>query len=125
VRNIVPYEPLTEDYVPADGNVFLALGFEPGEAANLLIRADLMMHVEDIIKTRGLKQKEAARLFGVSQPRISDVKRGKIDAFTIDSLVNMLGTAGMQVEVTVMRALPESATTAAEVAPEETSAARA
>lgn len=121
----MPHEPLTGDHVPADGNVFLALGFEPGEAANLLIRADLMMHVEDVIKTRGLKQKEAARLFGVSQPRISDLLRRKSDTFTIDSLVNMLGTAGMQVEVTVTHALPEPATTAVEDAPEETSAARA
>jgi predicted XRE-type DNA-binding protein len=121
----VPDEPLTEDYVPADGNVFLALGFAPGEAANLLIRADLMMHVEDIVKTRGLKQKEAARLFGVSQPRISDLLRRKSDTFTIDSLVNMLGTAGMQVEITVRQALSEPATCAVEDAPEATSAARA
>lgn len=105
-------ESLIEHSVPADGNVFLALGFEPGEAANLLIRADLMMEVEDIITTRGLKQKEAARLFGVSQPRISDLLRGKSDTFTIDSLVNMLGHAGMRVRVKV------------DTAPQETEAAR-
>lgn len=106
-------KPVIEHSVPADGNVFLALGFEPGEATNLLIRADLMMAVEDVIRTRGLKQKEAASLFGVSQPRISDLLRGKSDTFTIDSLVNMLGHAGLRVRLAV------------ETATEETSAARA
>lgn len=105
-------ESAIEHTVPAGGNIFLALGFEPGEAANLLIRADLMIEVKQIIRTRGLKQKEAAVLFGVSQPRISDLLRGKSDTFTIDSLVNMLGHAGLRVRVVV------------DTAPQETAAAR-
>ena len=102
-------EPVIEHSVPSDGNVFLALGFEPGEATNLLIRADLMMAVEGVIKSRGLKQKDAARLFGVSQPRISDLLRGKSDTFTIDSLVNMLGHAGLRVRLHVECATEETA----------------
>lgn len=102
-RSVIEYS------VPRDGNVFLALGFEPGEAANLLIRADLMIAIEDIIRTRGLKQKDAARLFGVSQPRISDLLRGKSDTFTIDSLVNMLGHAGLRVRLKVETAPDETA----------------
>ena len=94
-------EPLIEHTTPPGGNVFLDIGFDPDEAANLLVRADLMMAIEDIIKARKLRQKDAAKLFGVSQPRISDIMRGKIDAFTIDSLVNMLGSAGMRVWFTV------------------------
>ena len=101
-----------EHSVPTDGNVVLALGFEPGEAANLRIRADLMMAVEEVIRMHRLKQREAARLFGVSQPRISDLLRGKSESFTIDSLVNMLGHAGMRVRVMV------------DTAPQETAAAR-
>jgi predicted XRE-type DNA-binding protein len=53
------------------------------------------------MEARGLKQREAARLFGVSQPRISELVHGKIDQFSIDSLVNMLARAGFRVEVRV------------------------
>ena len=77
---------MIEHVTPPGGNVFADLGFEPEEAANLLIRTDLMMEIEDIIERRGLRQKDAACLFGVSQPRVSDLVRGKIDAFTIDDI---------------------------------------
>ncbi|HEU0301053.1 MAG TPA: helix-turn-helix transcriptional regulator [Longimicrobium sp.] len=93
-----------EHTTPADGNIFADLGFPPEEAENLLIRSTLMSEMIGIIQDRGLKQKQAAELFGVSQPRISDLKRGRIDAFTIDSLVNMLVHAGVSVEVTVRAA---------------------
>jgi predicted XRE-type DNA-binding protein len=98
-------ESAIEHTTPADGNIFLDLGFEPGEAANLLMRADLMMELEAIVKERRLKQKDAAKLFGVSQPRISDLLRGKTETFTIDSLVNMLGNAGYRVTAEV-RSVP-------------------
>ena len=86
---------------PADGNVFSDLGFPPDEAENLKLRSSLMIAIEKLIEERGLKQAQAARLFGVSQPRISDLRRGRIDAFTIDSLVNMLAHAGIHLEFTV------------------------
>jgi predicted XRE-type DNA-binding protein len=114
-----------EHTTPPDGNVFFDIGFNADEAANLLVRADLMMMIEDIIQARGLRQKDAATLFCVSQPRISDLLRGKIDAFTIDSLVNMLGRAGMRVAVTVTELPAERAPQAVESAPEETAAAHA
>jgi predicted XRE-type DNA-binding protein len=95
---------LAESYLghvtPADGNVFADLGFDPEEAENLHLRSRLMIHILRIIDDRGLKQKQAAVLFGVSQPRISDLKRGKIGEFTIDSLVNMLGHAGIRIDIT-------------------------
>lgn len=89
-----------EHVTPAGGNVFADLGFDPEEAENLRVRSRLMIQVEKIIHERGLKQKQAAVLFGVSQPRISELKRGKIDEFTIDSLVNMLGRAGIRIDLT-------------------------
>lgn len=92
---------MTEHITPADGNVFADLGFPPEEAENMLIRCDLILEIEEIIRTRGLKQAAAAKLFGVSQPRISDLKRRTMDAFTIDSLVNMLGSAGFRVDVRI------------------------
>ena len=92
---------MIEHTTPADGNVFEDIGFPPEEAANLLLRTDLMLEIEGIVRDRGLKQREAAELFGVSQPRISELMRGKLDAFSIDALVNMLARAGLRVEVRV------------------------
>jgi predicted XRE-type DNA-binding protein len=93
-----------EHITPADGNIFADLGFPPEEAANLKIRSDLMLAVVQIMADNQLKQAQAAKLFGVTQPRISDVKRGKIDEFTIDSLVNMLTHAGIRVDFTLSEA---------------------
>ena len=86
---------------PSSGNVFLDLGFSPEEAENLKIRSALMASIRKVIETRGLKQSEAAKLFGVTQPRISDLVRGKTALFSIDALVNMLGHAGLRVELSV------------------------
>lgn len=83
-------------------NVFTDLGFGPDEADNLLLRAQLMSHVRDA--AREMTQQEAAVLFGVSQPRLNDVLRGKIDKVSLDALVNMLGHAGMRVELKVRKA---------------------
>ncbi len=98
-EDAMPAWSFVEHVTPADGNIFADLGFGPEEAENLLVRSDLMTQIIRMIQERGLKQKEAAALFGVSQPRISDLKRGKIDAFSIDSLVNMLGHAGIRIDV--------------------------
>lgn len=85
------------------GNVFKDLGFELEEAQNLRVRSDLMIELSRLIDSRGLTQSAAAQLFGVTQPRISDLKRGKIDRFSIDSLVEMLGHAGVRVTFTTSR----------------------
>jgi predicted XRE-type DNA-binding protein len=60
-----------------------------------------MVRQKKLIETRGLTQGGAAELFGVSQPRVSDLLRGKIDLFSIDTLVNMLGRAGVWVSIVV------------------------
>ena len=78
-------------------NVFQDLGFATQEAEHLRIRADLMVTLSRVVEDRGLTQIEAAALFGVSQPRVSDLIRGKIDRFSIDTLVKMLGHAGVHV----------------------------
>ena len=78
-------------------NIFADLGFEAEEAEQLRIRAELMIVLGRLIERRGLTQADAATLFGVSQPRISDLVRGKIDRFSIDTLVAMLGRGGMTV----------------------------
>ena len=87
-----------------EGNVFADLGFDKETAENLRIRADLMIELRDVIKHKALTQTRAAKLFGVSQPRISDLVRGKIALFTIDMLVNMLARAGKKIVIQTKRA---------------------
>ena len=84
-------------------NVFKDLGFDPEESQNLKVRSDLMIELSKVIDSHGLTQAQAAEVFGVTQPRISDLKRGKIDRFSIDTLVAMLGHAGVRVSFTTKR----------------------
>jgi predicted XRE-type DNA-binding protein len=86
-------------FTKSSGNVFADLGFDREEAEHLRIRSDLMATLSQAIKDRGLTQTQAAALFGVSQPRVSDLVRGKIELFTIDTLVSMLARIGIRVEV--------------------------
>jgi predicted XRE-type DNA-binding protein len=80
-------------------NVFIDCGFPPAEAENLRIRAQLMIALTRYIQKRKLTQSGAAQLLEVSQPRISDLVRGKIGLFTIDTLVNMATAGGLKVNV--------------------------
>lgn len=82
-------------------NVFDDLGFDPVESANLRLRSDLMVALRRRLDSLRVTQVEAARLLAVSQPRISDLMRGKIDRFSIDMLVLMLGRAGVAVRLAV------------------------
>jgi len=83
----------------SSGNVFQDLGFPEQEAENLRLRAELMIAVTQLIDAQGLTQARAAKLFGVTQPRVSDLVRGKIHLFSIDTLVGMLGRAGVRTSV--------------------------
>ena len=87
----------------SSGNLFRDLGFMPAEARHLKIRSDLMLRLSKLIESRGLTQAKAAALFGVSQPRISDLVRGKIDLFSIDTLIAMLEHAGVRVQIVLGR----------------------
>jgi predicted XRE-type DNA-binding protein len=85
-------------------NVWDAIEKTPALATNMKLRAALMLALTEHIQSEGLSQARAAKKFGVSQPRISDLMRGRIDLFAIDTLVNMLATAGMQVELHIGKA---------------------
>jgi predicted XRE-type DNA-binding protein len=76
------------------------------EAENLKVRADLMIELTQIIESRKATQAAAAALLGVTRPRVSDLMRGKIDRFSIDSLVEMLGRAGVRVSFAVKTRKP-------------------
>ena len=83
----------------SSGNVFTDLGFDEDEAEHLRIRSALMATLRQVVQARELTQAAAATLFEVSQPRVSDLMRGKIDLFSIDTLVDMLARAGVRVEI--------------------------
>jgi predicted XRE-type DNA-binding protein len=87
-----------------DGDVFTALGFPRGEAENLRIRSAMMRALVAFIRKNDLSPGRAAKLLGVSQPRISDLMGGKIHLFSIDNLVNLLAAAGLRVDVRVKSA---------------------
>jgi predicted XRE-type DNA-binding protein len=89
------------DIVKGSNNVFEDLGFGKEEAANLKIRADLMIDLCKFIRSQQWTQAEAATFFGETQPRISNLMNGDIDRFGIDKLVQMLSQAGMDVRVLV------------------------
>ena len=85
------------------GNVFRDLGFSPQEAEHLRVRAELMWQISKLIRRRKLTQAQAAKLFGVTQPRVSDVIRGRLHRFSIDALVGMLAHAGVPVHLSIGR----------------------
>ena len=87
----------------SSGNVFEDLGFHPEEAEHLKIRSALMIHLRKAFEAKGLKQAEAAKLLGVTQPRISDLYKGKIHLFSIDTLIDMLSHVGVRVKIVVSR----------------------
>jgi predicted XRE-type DNA-binding protein len=85
-------------------NVWDAIEETPALAENMKLRSSLMLALKDHIAREGLTQSQAAKIFGVTQPRISDLMRGRIDLFAIDTLVNMLATAGLRVELHIAAA---------------------
>ncbi|MBS1164812.1 MAG: transcriptional regulator, family [Proteobacteria bacterium] len=82
-------------------SVWDAISDTPAEALNMQMRSELMVALKKIIKEKGWTQAEAAKQLGVTQPRISDLLRGKISLFGLDSLVNMVAAAGHQVDLKV------------------------
>lgn len=86
---------------PSSGNVFHDLGFSWEEAAHLKVRAVLMLHVQEIVRSRRLRQAQAAKILGVTQPRVSDLLRGRIDLFSTDTLIDMLTRLGGHVKLVV------------------------
>jgi len=82
-------------------SVWDAIEDTPEEAENMKLRSALMMTLKDHIINAGMSQAQAARLFGVTQPRISDLMRGKINLFGLDALVNMATVAGFHIEMRI------------------------
>lgn len=82
-------------------NIWDALADTREEAANLSLRSELMMRIEEIVKKNGWTQAEAAKQCGVTQPRMNDLLRGRISRFSLDALVNMATALGLRVSVSL------------------------
>jgi predicted XRE-type DNA-binding protein len=78
-------------------SVWDAIEDNPAQAESMKPRSALMMALKERIAREGLSQLQAAKIFGVTQPRISDLLRGKIELFGLDTLVNMAVAAGLRV----------------------------
>ena len=83
-------------------SVWDAIENTPAEAENMKLRSALMMALKEHIARTGMSQAQAAKLFGATQPRVSDLMRGKISLFGLDALVNMATAAGLHVEMRVL-----------------------
>ena len=85
-------------------SVWDAIEDTPEAAENMRLRSVLMMALKNHPTQGGMSQAEAAKLFGVTQPRVSDLMRGKINLFSLDALVNMATAAGLHIEMRVLEA---------------------
>src|ERR1700704_1319485 len=86
---------------PSTGNVFRDVGFSKEESEHLLVRADLLIQVQKTITSRRLSQAETARALRVTQPRVSDLLRGRIDLFSTDALIDILARLGVGVRLVI------------------------
>ena len=90
--------------VVGSDNVFRDLGFPEGEAQNLLLRADLVVHIRKVIEKLGLTQAEAAKRASITQPRMNDLIKGRTEKFTLDAMVNVAAQLGYIVKLSIKKA---------------------
>lgn len=91
---------MTKEYT----SVWNAIEKDTVKAANLKMRSELMMEVSDYVKRSGLTQSVAAEKLGITQPRLNDVLKGRIEKCTVDRLVNMLAAVGYKVNLHISHA---------------------
>ena len=89
--------------VVGSDNVFRDLGFPEAEAQNLLLRADLVVHIRKIIDKLGLTQAVASKRAGVTQPRMNDLVKGRTEKFTLDAMVNVASQLGYSVKLSLKK----------------------
>jgi len=88
---------MNDRIVESTGNFFADLGFEPGEAAILQMRAELMNDLRAFIESSGMTQMEAAERLGIAQSRVSDLVRGKWEKFSLEMLITLEARVGRRV----------------------------
>lgn len=88
-----------EDYIKSSGNVFADLGLPNAEER--FAKAELARQIEHIIKRKRLTQKQAAKILGISQPKVSALLHGKIAGFTMDRLLKFLMSLDQDIEIRI------------------------
>lgn len=84
-------------------SVWDAIENTPQQAASMRARSELMMAMQGWVKASGKTQAQAAGLFGITQPRMSDLMRGKISLFSLEALMDMATVAGLEPHVTIKK----------------------
>ncbi len=84
-------------------SVWDAIESTPQQAASVRARSELMMALQAWVKAAGKTQAAAAKLFGVTQPRMSDLMRGRLHLFSLETLMDMATTAGMEPHIAIKR----------------------
>lgn len=85
----------------SSGNVFIDLGFDPAEAEVMALRAEVMIRIEQRLKSQGWTQLEAARRLGITQPRVSKLIKGVWQDFSLDMLLTLAARAGLRPQLTL------------------------
>ncbi len=83
------------------GNVFIDLGFDPAEAKVMALRAEVMIRIEQRLKSQGWTQLEAAKRLGITQPRVSKLVKGVWQDFSLDMLLTLAERAGLRPQLTL------------------------
>ena len=87
------------EFEESSGNIFADLGFE--DADELFARAQLGFHVTNILRDRGLKQREIAKLLGMAQPDVSHLMNGHFSRFTTDKLLDFFKRLDKKVTIRI------------------------
>jgi predicted XRE-type DNA-binding protein len=82
-------------------SVWDAVEISPAAAANMKARAELMVAIREAIESWNVTQAAAAKKLGLTQPRMNDLLRGRINKFSLDMLINLATRAGLAVHVDV------------------------
>ena len=88
-----------EDYTVSSGNVFQDMGF--ADAEERLTKAMLAAVINKIIEERGFTQKEIAKILGLNQSKVSDLKNGRLKGFSIERLFLLLEELDQHIEITI------------------------
>ena len=84
-------------------SVWDAIEGSPADAANMKARSDVMIAIREVVDNWKVTQADSAKRLGITQPRLNDLLRGRIDNFSLDALVNLAAQAGLSVRVEISR----------------------
>ena len=85
-------------------NVWDALENSPAEAVSMIMRSNLLIAIEQRVRSWQVTQAEAARRLGITQPRLNDLLRGRITNCSLDALIDLAGRAGLKVRLDIAEA---------------------